>query len=83
MLARLCFFLYIGGKYNLLKALLPMVPPHQIYVEVFGGTANLLFNKAPSPVEIYYTQSVGIKYNTHLYVKDATIKQNEDCRRYD
>jgi len=52
-LARLCFFPYIGGKYNLLKALLPLVPPHHIYVEVFGGAANLLFNKPLSPVEVY------------------------------
>jgi len=29
-----------------------------------------------------YTQSVVIKYGTRLYVKDATNKQNEDCRRY-
>jgi len=53
VLARLCFFPYIGGKYNLLKALLPLVPRHHIYVEVFGGAANLLFNKPPSPVEVY------------------------------
>jgi len=53
LVARTCFFPLIGGKFNLLKALQPLVPPHRIYVEVFGGAANMLLNKPPSPVEVY------------------------------
>jgi integrase len=41
LVARICFFPLIGGKFNLLKTLLPLVPPHRTYVEVFGGAANL------------------------------------------
>jgi DNA adenine methylase len=33
--------------------LLKLIPPHRIYVEVFGGAAALLFAKEPSPVEVY------------------------------
>jgi DNA adenine methylase len=33
--------------------LLRLIPPHRIYVEVFGGGASLLFAKEPSPVEVY------------------------------
>jgi DNA adenine methylase len=33
--------------------LLPLLPPHRIYVEPFGGGASLLFAKEPSPVEVY------------------------------
>lgn len=33
--------------------LLPLIPPHKIYVEPFGGGASLLFAKEPSPVEVY------------------------------
>ncbi|MGC9093942.1 MAG: DNA adenine methylase, partial [Bacteroidota bacterium] len=44
---------YYGGKSKLVNRLLPLIPPHNIYVEVFGGAANLLFAKEPSRVEVY------------------------------
>lgn len=37
----------------MLKHLLRLIPTHQIYIEVFGGTAKLLFAKDVSPVEVY------------------------------
>ena len=78
MLARLCFFPYIGGKYNLLKALLPLVPSHHIYVEVFGGAANLLLNKPPSPVEVYNDVDGDI-VNLFSVVRD---RRDEFIRRF-
>lgn len=42
-----------GGKTRLLKYLLPLVPEHTCYVEVFGGGAALMLGKEPSSVEIY------------------------------
>lgn len=47
------FFPYLGGKHFLVKRLLPLIPPHEVYVEVFGGAAALLFAKERSPVEVY------------------------------
>jgi len=47
------FFPYLGGKTFLIKKLLSLVPPHEIYVEVFGGSAELLFRKEPSKIEVY------------------------------
>jgi DNA adenine methylase len=41
-----------GGKRNLKKVLLDAIPQHKAYVEVFAGSAKLLFAKTPSPWEI-------------------------------
>jgi DNA adenine methylase len=49
----ICFFPYVGGKFNLLKSLIPLIPPHKTYVEVFGGAGSLLLNKPPSKVEVF------------------------------
>lgn len=44
---------WFGGKGHIVNKLLPLIPSHKIYVEPFGGGANLLIAKEPSPVEIY------------------------------
>lgn len=41
-----------GGKKQLVRRLLPLVPAHRIYVEPFCGAARLLFAKPPSRWEI-------------------------------
>lgn len=43
---------WAGGKHKLLKHLLPRVPAHTCYVEVFGGGLALFNAKTPSPVEV-------------------------------
>lgn len=38
----------------------PLIPKHKIYVEVFGGGAQLLFAKPPSSVEVYNDLDSGL-----------------------
>jgi DNA adenine methylase len=44
---------YYGGKGNLLSKLLEYVPYHEYYLEVFGGSAALLFAKESVGAEVY------------------------------
>jgi len=46
-------FPYPGGKASYADWILQHVPDHGTYVEVFGGSVGVLFNKPPSHVEVY------------------------------
>ena len=46
------FLSYLGGKSLLTRKIIPLIPPHTCYVEVFVGAAWLLFRKGESEVEI-------------------------------
>src|SRR5581483_4412213 len=44
---------WYGGKYYLAEWIIGEFPPHRIYVEPFGGMANVLLKKHPSEVEVF------------------------------
>jgi len=46
------FLAYVGGKSLLVNKILPKIPEHHCYCEVFAGAAWLLFKKEESAVEI-------------------------------
>ncbi len=46
-------FGWYGGKYSHLDWLLPLLPYTKHYCEPFGGSAAVLINRQPSPVETY------------------------------
>jgi DNA adenine methylase len=48
----ICFGWY-GGKFSHLNWLLPLLPDAHHYCEPFGGSAAVLLNREPSPVETY------------------------------
>ncbi|HBK66248.1 MAG TPA: DNA methyltransferase, partial [Cyanobacteria bacterium UBA11166] len=52
-MSKLIAFGWYGGKFNNLNWLLPLLPESTHYCEPFGGSAAVLINKKPSPVETY------------------------------
>ncbi len=46
-------FGWYGGKFSHLDWLLPLLPSCHHYCEPFGGSAAVLINRSPSPVETY------------------------------
>jgi len=43
---------WLGGKSQLARTIIDMLPEHKTYVEVFGGAGWVLFKKTPSNVEV-------------------------------
>lgn len=43
---------YFGGKSQLARSIIEMMPEHTTYAEVFGGAGWVLFKKTPSKVEL-------------------------------
>lgn len=50
---KLIAFGWYGGKYSHLDWLLPLLPECHHYCEPFGGSAAVLLNREPAPVETY------------------------------
>jgi DNA adenine methylase len=50
---KLIAFGWYGGKYSHLDWLLPLLPKCHHYCEPFGGSAAVLLNRPPSPVETF------------------------------
>lgn len=44
---------YFGGKYRLAPWIISHLPPHRVYIEVFGGSAAVMLRKNKSKIEVY------------------------------
>lgn len=52
-MGKIIAFGWYGGKYSHLDWLLPLLPYTNHYCEPYGGSAAVLLNRSPSPVETY------------------------------
>lgn len=58
----------------LAKYILPLIPEHNCYVEVFGGSGAILFAKEPSPLEVYNDIDSGL-VNFYRVLRDEKKSQ--------
>ena len=65
-------FPYFGGKYRMVKKLLPLFPKHYMYVEPFCGSCVVLLNKSRSNREV-----INDKYN-EIYNLFTVVKNKPD-----
>ena len=52
-MSKLIAFGWYGGKFSHLDWLLPLLPQATHFCDVFGGSASVLINRHPAPVETY------------------------------
>lgn len=66
-----------GGKGRLLKYLLPLIPKHRLYCEVFGGGLALFLAKNPSDIEVIndIDQSLVSFYRVAKFHKDTLLDE--------
>lgn len=60
---------WFGGKYYMTNKLIPLIPEHKMYVEVFGGSGQMLFSKDRSEIEIYNDIDSGL-FNFFSILRD-------------
>ena len=73
-------FPYFGGKYRMVKKLLPLFPKHFSYVEPFCGSCVVLLNKVPANKEVI-NDSYNEIYNLFTVVKNKP-KEFYDSFKY-
>ena len=84
---------YYGGKWELSKQLVPMIPPHSRYIEMFAGGLSMYFRKPKADVSIVNDLDNDIvnlyisvlerfdKFSEYIYLLPRSRKLFEDFRK--
>jgi DNA adenine methylase len=64
---------YHGGKFRLAPWIIPQIPDHRVYVEVFGGAAGVLIRKTRSKIEVYNDLDVQV-VNFFAILRDPELR---------
>ena len=67
-------FGYPGGKSRSIQYILPHLPYHGKYVEVFGGSGIILLNRKPEPMEVYNDKYGGV-VDFYKCIKDPVLME--------
>lgn len=68
-------FPYLGGKWRLAPRIIAAMPPHRCYVEVFGGSAAVLFAKERSHIECINDVEEDVVNFFRCLQEEATTRQ--------
>ena len=69
-----------AGKRNVVKWLLPLIPPHRCYVEPFAGSAALFFAKEPASEEVLNDRDPEIAF-AYRFVQRMTPDTLDELKR--
>ena len=62
-------FCRVGSKLSLIPKILPLIPPHKVYVEPFVGSGQVFFKKNPSEKEVINDLDSTLMYHYRLLKK--------------
>lgn len=65
---------YYGGKLNMVKTILPLLPKHRVYIEPYFGGGAILFSKKPSEAEVINDLNAMV-VNFYEVVKSADFQK--------
>lgn len=71
-------FCRVGSKKSLVKKILPLIPPHKVYVEPFVGSGQIFFKKEPIEKEVINDLDSTLMYHYRILKKTKSRDFKKD-----